>query len=174
MSKSLENSFLCSFAYYLTMTPHFVILVCFKFLDFPSKSPTMPNDTKVNKGRTINLLQIPNLAHPTFVKPLTPIRWSTALSPPPRLLPPTLSRPSHILPLPSDWGPVWRWLLESMIKGQYYDFPLNVFYFNTMSEKWHWVIKFKAKKCKIYHWYWLLFNFFFLESETSLYKMNST
>ena len=57
MSKSLENSFLCSFAYYLTMTPHFVILVCFKFLDFPSKSPTMPNDTKVNKGRTINLLK---------------------------------------------------------------------------------------------------------------------
>lgn len=66
-----------------------------------------------------------------FREPPILIHWSPAFSLLPRLLPPN----SSSLSLSFHWLQVGRWLLESVIKNQHYDFPVNELLFNISHKR---------------------------------------
>lgn len=78
-----------------------------------------------------------------------------------------LHHPSQfiVLWLSSDWFWVWRWLLESTIKDQYYDFSFNEFLFNILymrNDIELWSLKLKNLKYMIGTG-WIFFPFFSLK-----------
>lgn len=100
------------------------------------------------------VFQLPNPVPSKLVTPPVPIPWSGSLS----LLPSTsdscllhcpaqLNGPS----LSSDWPRVWRWLLDSVIKGQCCDFPFKEFLFSSLGMRNDIGLSLKIKNLK-YPW----------------------